>query len=269
MNIKRTTSVAVAASLVIVASMIPSGAKAQDIAARIATAGSGKVRFTYPARPDLCGYNNSISRGGDSHMNWSSDVSSDVEYDHDCSKGPVRMVLYVDGGRVSKIRAYVGGDWRPATNGVTDLGAVSAKDATDYLLSLAMTDPGSVGRDAIMPLTFAEGVVVWPQLFSLVRDDSRPLTTRKQAMFWLGQAAGEKLTGNRALLAKDDEATEVKKSAVFALSQRRNNEAVTSLIEVARNNHDVEVRKSALFWLGQTIDPRAIGLFEEILRSRT
>jgi len=36
--------------------------------------------------------------------------------------------------------------------------------------------------------------------------------------------------------------------------------------EVARNNRDPEVRRSALFWLGQSGDPRAISLFEEILR---
>lgn len=266
MNIKRITSMFALGSLVVVAAMIPVRGDAQDIARRVASAGTGRVRFTYPARPDLCGYNNSISRGNNNHMNWSSDATPDVEYDHDCSKGPVRMVLYVSDGRISKIRTYVGGEWRPATNGVTDLGALSAKDATDYLLSLANTDAGSVGRDAIMPLTFADGVVVWPQLFSLVRNDNRPLATRKQAMFWLGQAAGDRLTGNGVSLAQDDDATEVKKSAVFALSQRRNNEAVPSLIEVARNNHDAEVRKSALFWLGQTMDPRAISLFEDILR---
>ncbi|MEO7368557.1 MAG: HEAT repeat domain-containing protein [Gemmatimonadaceae bacterium] len=264
-NIKRVTSVAAAGSLVIVATVIPAKAEAQPIAQRVAAAGNGKVRFTYPAHPDLCGYNHSISRGSNNHMNWSSDATPDVEYDHECSKGPVRMVLYVDGGRVTKIRTYVGGEWRPATRGVSDLGALSAKEVTDYLLALANTDAGSVGRDAIMPLTFADGVVVWPQLFGLVRKDTRPMATRKQAMFWLGQAAGEHLTANRASLAKDDDATEVKKSAVFALSQRRNSEAVPSLIEVARNNHDAEVRKSALFWLGQTMDPRAISLFEDIL----
>ncbi len=265
MNIKRVASIVAAGSLVIVASMIPAKAEAQDIARKVVAAGNGRIRFTYPARPDLCGYNNSISRGNDNRMNWSSDTTPDVEYDHDCSKGPVRMVLYVYGGRVTRIRTYVGGKWRPATDGVTDLGALSAKEATDYLLALANTDAGSVGRDAIMPLTFADGVVVWPQLFGLVRNGNRPVATRKQAMFWLGQAAGEHLTGNRSSFAKDDDATEVKKSAVFALSQRRNNEAVPSLIEVARNNHDAEVRKSALFWLGQTMDPRAISLFEDIL----
>ncbi len=87
-------------------------------------------------------------------------------------------------------------------------------------------------------------------------------------MFWLGQAAGDKLVGQRESLVEEDAATEVKKSAVFALSQRRNGEAVPALIDVARKNSDPEVRKSALFWLGQTADPRAVSLFEDILGAR-
>jgi hypothetical protein len=262
MNIK---SLAIAASAIIVLSLIPPRTEAQSIASRVAAAKDGKVRFTFPAKPEVCGYNNSISRGGSNRMNWSSDESADVEYDRECSPGPVRMVLWVDNGRVTKLRTYVGGSWR-AASGVTDLGAVSSKDATDYLLMLASTDGGPVGREAVMPMTLADGVVVWPGLFQLVRNDDRPLSTRKQAMFWLGSAAGDHLVGTRAYLAKEDDMTEVKKSAVFALSQRRNGEAVPALIEVARNNRDPEVRKSALFWLGQTMDPRAISLFEEILR---
>ncbi len=268
MNTRRIASLAIGISAIVVVSMVPPKLEAQSLAQRVAAVREGKVRFTFPARPDLCGYNNSISRGRSSHMNWSSDMSANVDYDQDCSHGPVRLVLYVDGGRVTKIRPYVGGTWRPATSGVTDLGAVSAKDATGYLLGLAESDPGSVGRDAIMPVTFADGVVMWPPLFRLARNESVPSATRRQALFWLGEAAGDKITGGRERDEKADDATEVKKSAVFALSQRRNGEAVPALIEVARNNHDPEVRKSALFWLGQTSDPRAISLFEEILGAR-
>ena len=179
MNFK---SLALAASAIIVASMIPPKMDAQSIASRVSAAREGKVRFTFPAKPDICGYNNSISRGGNNRMNWSDDESADVEYDRDCSNGPVRMVLFVDNGRVTKLRTYVGGNWRAATSDVTDLGAVSSKDATDYLLSLASTNDGSAGRDAIMPMTLADGVVVWPGLFQLVRNEGRPLSTRKQAM---------------------------------------------------------------------------------------
>jgi hypothetical protein len=41
---------------------------------------------------------------------------------------------------------------------------------------------------------------------------------------------------------------------------------VPALIRIARSNPHPELRKTALFWLGQSEDPRAIALFEEILR---
>ena len=53
---------------------------------------------------------------------------------------------------------------------------------------------------------------------------------------------------------------------MFALSQRSGNEGVPAVIRIARTNPDPELRKSALFWLGQSEDPRALTLFEEILR---
>jgi hypothetical protein len=53
---------------------------------------------------------------------------------------------------------------------------------------------------------------------------------------------------------------------VFALSQRSGNEGVPAVIRIARTNPDPELRKSALFWLDQSEDPRALALFEEILR---
>lgn len=59
---------------------------------------------------------------------------------------------------------------------------------------------------------------------------------------------------------------EVRKKAIFALSQRSNDEGVPALIRIARANPDPELRKTALFWLGQSEDPRALDLFEEILR---
>lgn len=52
----------------------------------------------------------------------------------------------------------------------------------------------------------------------------------------------------------------------LALSQRSNDEGVPALIRIARTNPDPELRKTALFWLGQSEDPRALDLFEEILR---
>ena len=249
-------------ALVVIASLITREVKAQSIANRVANVRDGKVRMTFASRPEVCGGGNWISRGGNSRMNWSNEMSSDVIYDEECSHSPVRLVLSVDNGRVVKLRTYVGGRWRPATSGTVDLGVVSTRDATSYLLSLASSDT-HVGREAIMPATLADSVRIWPQLTRIARSESISSSTRKQAMFWLGQAAGDAIAPERNDRDSDD--SEVKKSAVFALSQRRNGEAVPALIQVARNNRDPEVRRSALFWLGQSGDARAVSLFEEIL----
>lgn len=250
-------------ALVVIASLITRELRAQSLAGRVANVRNGKVRMTFASRPEVCGGGNWISRGGNNRMNWSDDVSSDVIYDEECSHSPVRLVLSVDDGRVVKLRTYVGGRWRPATSETVDLGAVSTRDATSYLLSLASSD-NKVGREAIMPATLADSVRIWPQLFRIARAESISTSTRKQAMFWLGQAASDAVAPERRN-DRDSDDSEVKKSAVFALSQRRNGEAVPALIQVARNNRDPEVRRSALFWLGQSGDARAVSLFEEIL----
>jgi hypothetical protein len=140
------------------------------------------------------------------------------------------------------------------------------KTATDYLLSLANTGRGSAATEAILPATLADSVTIWPELFRIARNTERPMGTRKQALFWLGQAAGDVVAPDPSRGGHDSDEDEVRKSAVFALSQQRNGEAVPALIQVARTNKSPAVRRNALFWLGQTTDPRAISLFEEILR---
>jgi HEAT repeat protein len=89
---------------------------------------------------------------------------------------------------------------------------------------------------------------------------------REQAMFWLAQAAGERAAGTIRDAIDDDPLVEVKQQAVFALSQLPPDEGVPLLIELARSHRLPEVREAAFFWLGQSDDPRALELFEEILR---
>jgi HEAT repeat protein len=90
--------------------------------------------------------------------------------------------------------------------------------------------------------------------------------TRKQALFWLGQKAGERsIVTLRETIDDSDEETEVQTHAVFALSQRPKDEAVPLLINIARTHKKSEVRKQAMFWLGQTEDERALEFFKEVL----
>lgn len=269
MTNSRMTSIAGTALAVLAAVVsLPQTGTAQTIASRVARVTNGTVRMTFATKPGFCGSGNSIrhdnGRGNTSWGNWNE--SRDVEWDNECSVGPARVVLDRRNGELSDLRFYVGGRWRPAGNDVVDLGTVSARDAADYLVSIAQTDKGSTGSKAIFPATIADSAVIWPALLKLARNADVPRNTRSQSVFWLGQAAGDVATrGLNDLVVDNSVDREVREQAVFALSQRPREEGIPALINVARTNKDPEIRKKALFWLGQSNDPRALDLFEELL----
>jgi hypothetical protein len=216
---------------------------------------NGEVRFSFATRPEVCGSGRNI------HV-----VHSTDDWESDCEHGPARVVLeWRDGGLVD-VDVYVGGRWRTPDADVVDLGMVSAPAAADLLLDLAEQVRGGSTDDLVFPATIADSVEVWPRLLTLARDDRASRDTRKSAVFWLGQAAGDRVVADLgALAAAENEDREVQESAVFALSQLKDGAGVPSLIEVARTHRDPKIRKSAMFWLGESNDPRAIALFEEIL----
>ena len=244
---------------------------AQSIADRVSRAGTGSIRMSFATRPEVCGRGGNIHQGGSWHGNFGSydrNYTRDVEWDAVCDYGPGRLVLDKRDGEIVALRFYVGGRWRPSSD-ATDLGTVSAREAAEYLMSLASTLPGKAGREAIFPATIADSATVWPALLRLARNEERPRETRKQAVFWLGQAAGEAATSGLDSLSNDATVDrEVQKQVVFALSQRPRDEGIPILIRVARTHRDPEVRRNAVFWLGQSNDPRAIALFEELLTKR-
>src|SRR5437764_15239929 len=103
-------------------------------------------------------------------MSWDSDYSDDVEYTDDCMRSPVRLVLEKQGRQIVKIRTYVGGRWRPPVGTVTNIGPVSTRDATDYLMSFASSSNSQAGSEAILPMTLAEGLENWHALLRFGRD---------------------------------------------------------------------------------------------------
>ncbi len=245
----------------------------QTLERRIAAAPDGTVHLSFAARPNMCGDGRgSISmdcEDGPCGSRWTISEHrrdrDDVEYD--CEAGPVRVSLRVAGGHVTSLHTYVGGRWRAATGaGVTDLGTVGVREAAAYFLALASKDSSAAAEHAVFPAILADSVTVWPDLLGIARDARVSRRTRRQAVFWLGQAAGEAATRGLADLVGDRAADrDVREQAVFALSQRPRDEGVPALIRIARDNPDPDLRKKAIFWLGQSDDPRALALFEELL----
>jgi HEAT repeat protein len=143
---------------------------------------------------------------------------------------------------------------------------ISAPEVASYLISVAQTANGDIAGKAIFPATVVDSANVWPSFIRLARDESRPRHARDQAVFWLGQAAGDSATAHLASLATDNSIDrDVREHAVFALSQRPRDEGVPALISIAKTNKDPQLRKKALFWLGQSHDPRALDLFEQLI----
>ena len=243
--------------LLVVLLPIPLGA--QSLTEQLRRAPDGTVRLSFAARKGVC--------GSGSHSITITDSHDDTEWEGSCERGPVRVSMQVRGGRVMESDTYVGGRWRPGAGRVTDLGLVPAREAADAMLALAVEADGDDGGELITAATLADSAVVWPQLLKIARNIRLNEETRRQSVFWLGQAAGEAAArGLDSIVEQGDEADlEVRKHAVFALSQRPAEEGVPVLIRIARTNRNPELRKTALFWLGQSEDPRAISLFEELL----
>ena len=264
--------------LVLAWALVAGPAAAQRLGARVAAAPDGTVRLSFAARPGVCGDGRNVialecvggkcGRGGRGRTITFDGGFGGDEVEYDCEPGPVRISLTIRTGRVRSLRTYVGGRWvtPPRDAAVTDLGTASPQDAVDFLLGLATREDTRGGEEAILPATLADSVTVWPMLLKLARDDRAPARTRRQAVFWLGQAAGDAATRGLAdLVDAGDVDRDVKEQAVFALSQQPRDAGVSALIRIARTHPDPGVRRKALFWLGQSGDARALALFEEIL----
>lgn len=249
-----------------------SAAAAQGgLAARVNAVRDGEVWMHFASRPGVCGGGEGISTGRRGmhrdgiYVSDNNITTGDGNWD--CVEGPVWVALVRREGRTERIRLRVARGWSTEGRRVTDLGAVGVREASEYLLAFAEREPnGSVGEKALLPATLADSVTTWPALLRIARRDATPQQTRRQAVFWLSQQAGDAITRQLGDFVSDDtEDREVRKHAVFALSQRPHDEAVPELLRIARTHRDPEIRKTAMFWLGQSNDPRAIALFEEIL----
>jgi hypothetical protein len=269
----RSASLAVASAVAVAfAAGCTRNATAQDIGSLIRQTRSGVLRLEFAAKPGVCG-------DGETFISMNRDIDDEGERQYiqqtsrginftsghgrwdyrNCDDGPVRVNLDVENGEVVDIDTYVGG--RSAHAATT----VSAPAAARFLLRLAETSTSTtVGKHAILPAVIADSIEPWSELLSIGRNEGTNRDVRRSAIFWLGQAAGDKAAdGLKSVL--NDEDVEVKKSAVFALSQIKGEKSLDALIDVAKNSKDRQVRKSALFWLAQKNDPRVLALFEDIL----
>lgn len=145
------------------------------------------------------------------------------------------------------------------------LGEARGAEGFRLLQKMAQSDPST---EVLEQVAFAFSISPEPgalrELIRMAHDNQFP-KVRGQALFWLGQKAGERASMAITGSIENDPDSEVKKKAVFALSQMPPDQGVPKLIQVAQTNRNPTVRKEAMFWLGQSGDPQALAFFEKVL----
>ena len=237
-------------------------ASAQDPVARLNALREGTLTFQYRAQKDVCGDGrNFIGWRGSYHGNVT--IGRGDAWKRRCVPGPMRATFRKSEGEVTSLKVTAG-PVEDDTVGVTvDLGELSPTQAIRVLMHVARTAPGKAAANTILAARLADTVGMWRDMLAVARDDSRPRSVRNEATLWLGWMAGDHVFGERA---EGEHEKSEKHSAVFALSQLPNNSGVPDLLTVARTHKDPGVVREALFWLGQSRDPRALDLFEEMLK---
>lgn len=240
---------------------------AQSLAQRVANAPDGRVQFSYPVRDGACGDGRSYVR-----LNWS--TGSNEYYGNinsnnmpDCVKGPARVVLEQAAKTVIGIRTFVGPLEKP--EGVTDLGTVSAKEASDYLLGLAAKAEGSVSGSAIMPAMIADGVDNQGQLLGIARDQSRARETRRQAITYLARDGRAPASVSAPLLAIATDETDnqsVRQAALRTLSRLEGGSGIPELVRLASDRSGGWTAREALSSLAASGDPRSREFLRGVVR---
>lgn len=192
--------------------MTPAIGQAQTLEERAGRMGEGTIRFSFAAREGVCGQ-------GEGRISVD---SRNREWESECEEGPVRISATVESGRVTRIRTYVGGQWRPTGGRVEELGMVGVQNATAWLESLAL-DHESANGDVVFPLTLADSTEPGPALIRIAKATTAPDRSRQGALFWLGQVAGAAATAHLEEVAMSEDDRKLKDAAVFGLSQLRDN----------------------------------------------
>lgn len=250
------------ALLAVLATGIVASLGAQSsLRSRIEGGGDARVQFRYAARADVCGLGSSIQVGTSTYINTGNSNLWNGAGRPACRRGPVVVRVTRSGGMVVGVDTEIAPESNP--EGVTDLGAVSAAAAADYLLDLAARAEGRPGREAILPAMLADSATVWPKLIELARNSALSRSVRQGAMSWLGREL-ERTSGDEArqasvalvaIATNPEEMTPIRQQAVSVLA--RSERADLAALTRMATGTDTWLRQAAIQALASSGDPRA------------
>jgi hypothetical protein len=250
-------------SLSLLSVFVPLACVAQSgLERRIVAAGDTPAQFRFAAREGVCGNGKTYFRTEDDGW-YGTFYSNDGMRNDPCVNGPVRVVVTRAGKEVVRVETYVGpvpADAPPAQ----ELGAVPAKDAVAYLLSLAATGDGRPARDALTPAMLADSSVVTPALLAIAKDQSRSRDIRRSAINWLSRRRDENGGVGAAGIAKAldqlvrdrTESETIRTQALSTIGRFDRGEGIPALMGFA-GDADKWLAKQAFQTLSRSGDPRA------------
>ncbi len=249
-----------AGKLILVGALLaPAVAGGQALDRRVASA-EGPVQFHFAARDGVCGNGHSFLRAEDAGYSTSMGMAGTRD---ECAKGPVRVVLVRDGHEIVKIETYAG-PLVADRDGGRDLGVVSSRDASSYLLGLARSLDGRPARDAVLPAMLADSSVVSPQLLAMSQDATRSRDIRRSAISWLSRRRNEPggvgaaaVTQALEKFTRDRTETEsIRQQALSTINGLDRGEGIPLLMQLAGESEEWQSRE-AFAMLARSGDPRA------------
>ena len=249
---------------------VTTGATAQSLADRVADAAQPRVQFTFAGRQEVCGDGRSYYQIAGNAWYGSFNEGDRRE---PCVSGPVRVLLDRAGRDVISIATFVGPVPEPVP-GVADLGRVSTRVATDFLLGNAERGEGRVSRDAITPAVLADSVDVMPRLLAIARNQSAPRETRRSAISWIARPLDTRERNVRdiatalvAVAGDEDENQQVRQQALRSLARLEHGAGTAHLLELARDARRSWLAREAIGALNSSGDPRARQHLREVVRA--
>ena len=245
-------------------------ANGQSLANRVNSAPDGRVQFSFPSRPGVCGngrtyiqtgpnsISGTISYNGVVYGNYNDGMRADP-----CLPGPVRVVIDRADKQPLSVQTYVG-PTDSTLRGVTDLGHVRGQEAADYLLSLSGTIDGRAGRDALLPAMLADSANTAAQLVSIARNSALPRETRRSALSYMGrstdgmQTIPSSVTEPILAIARDETDNQsVRQQALSVLGRLDHGAGIPPLIQLSQQTQSNWLAKAAMSTLSRSGDPRA------------
>ena len=207
-----------------------------------------------PKAGDLCCFTGNFKRRGCSLSDRKESWGSSDQFERSGSK-EIYVFVEAKGGLPSRVRVVSpdcsidGADRRLVWLGPVDPGA--SLTVLGRLLD-AKASEDDVAEPALNAIALHLDSAADALIEKRALDRSLSEDSRKQAIFWAGNARGE--AGYRLVerLLLSDPSGDIREHAVFALTQSSFPGAADRIKRVALEDRDNDVRAQALFWLAQT-----------------